>query len=86
MGVGEGGFNAADGAAVGVTVGDERGVVGESGVAAEDVDFGADTAKLCDRVLDEGLTAQRQEAFIRAHARAAAAGKYIAGDERGWHH
>ena len=76
----EGSFDPAERAAAGVEIRNERGEVGEGRVAAEDEDFSAETAKLGDGVLDEGLACERQESLVRAHAGAEAAGEDIAGD------
>jgi hypothetical protein len=82
----EGSFDAADGAAAGMDVWDERGVGSERGIGAEDVNLGADAAELGDGMLDKGLAGEGKEGFVRAHAGAAAAGEDVAGDGRGGGH
>jgi hypothetical protein len=90
-GVGEGGFDAGDGTAVGVEVEDEWGVGREGGgaggfgaggwlLSSEDVDFGAEAAKFGDGAGDEGATGELQQGFVLAHAGAAAAGEDVAAD------
>jgi len=79
-GVSECGFDAADRAAVGVQVGDERSVGGERGIAAEDEDLCADASKFGDGVGDERLAGELKEGLVRSHARASAAGEDVTGD------
>jgi hypothetical protein len=68
-------------------VGDERGVRGEGGIAAEDMDLRAETAEFGDRVLYERFRCELQKGFVRTHAGTAAASEHIAGDRKsvaGW--
>jgi hypothetical protein len=78
--VGQSGLNAADRAAVGMDVGNDRSEAREGVVVGENIRVRADAEQFDNRVLDQRPAGEGDERFVAAHARTAAAGEDISGD------